>query len=178
MFKSAYNEASESVRLMYLLSIASAAKSVRIANAYFVPDDLAVATMVAARRRGVQVEIIVPGHHTDAKVVRRASRSRWEPLLEAGVAIYEYQPTMYHTKMMIVDELLASVGSTNFDNRSFRLNDEANLNILDAEFAGRQARQFEEDKTRSTQLTLEWWRNRPWHQRASEWLAGLLRLQL
>ena len=75
MFKSAYNEASESVRLMYLLSIASAAKSVRIANAYFVPDDLAVATMVAARRRGVQVEIIVPGHHTDAKVVRRASRS-------------------------------------------------------------------------------------------------------
>ena len=178
MFKSSTSEAGESVRLMYLLSIASAERSVRIANAYFVPDDLAVATMVAAQRRGVQVEIIVPGRHIDAKVVRRASRSRWEPLFEAGVAIYEYEPTMYHTKVMVVDELLTSVGSTNFDNRSFRLNDEANLNALDPEFAAGQARQFEEDKQRSRQLTLEWWRSRPWHQRMLEWLAGLLRLQL
>jgi cardiolipin synthase len=178
MFKSSTNEAGESVRLMYLISIASAVRSVQIANAYFVPDKLAVATMVAARRRGVQVEVILPGRHIDARVVRRASRSLWEPLLEAGVAIYEYQPTMYHTKVMVVDEMLTSVGSTNFDNRSFRLNDEANLNILDAEFAAGQARQFEEDKKRSTQLTLEWWRNRPWHQRTLEWLAGLLRLQL
>jgi cardiolipin synthase len=178
MFKSSTNEAGESVRLMYLISIASAVRSVQIANAYFVPDKLAVATMVAARRRGVQVEVIIPGRHIDARVVRRASRSLWEPLLEAGVAIYEYQPTMYHTKVMVVDEILTSVGSTNFDNRSFRLNDEANLNILDAEFAAGQARQFEEDKKRSTQLTLEWWRNRPWHQRTVEWLAGLLRLQL
>lgn len=163
---------------MYLISIASAVRSVQIANAYFVPDKLAVATMVAARRRGVQVEVIIPGRHIDARVVRRASRSLWEPLLEAGVAIYEYQPTMYHTKVMVVDEMLTSVGSTNFDNRSFRLNDEANLNILDAEFAAGQARRFEEDKERSRQLTLEWWRNRPWHQRTLEWLAGLLRLQL
>jgi cardiolipin synthase len=178
MFKSSTSEASESVRLMYLLSIASAEKSVRIANAYFVPDDLAVATMVAAQRRGVQVEIIVPGRHIDAKIVRRASRSRWEPLLEAGVAIYEYQPTMYHTKVMVVDDLMTSVGSTNFDSRSFRLNDEANLNVLDAEFAASQVRQFEEDRNRSTRLTLEQWRSRPWYQRGVEWLAGLLRLQL
>jgi cardiolipin synthase len=178
MFRSSTGEASESVRLMYLLSIASAVKSVRIANAYFVPDDLAVATLVAAQRRGVKVEIIVPGPYIDASVTRRASRSRWEPLLEAGVAIYEYQPTMYHTKVMVVDEMLTSVGSTNFDNRSFRLNDEANLNLLDAEFSAGQARQFEEDKRRSKQLTLEWWRSRPWRQRALEWLAGLLRLQL
>jgi cardiolipin synthase A/B len=163
---------------MYLLSIASAEKSVRIANAYFVPDDLAVATMVAAQRRGVQVEIIVPGRHIDAKIVRRASRSRWEPLLEAGVAIYEYQPTMYHTKVMVVDDLMTSVGSTNFDSRSFRLNDEANLNVLDAEFAASQVRQFEEDRNRSTRLSLEQWRSRPWYQRGLEWLAGLLRLQL
>jgi len=178
MFMSSASEASESVRFMYLLSIASARKSVRIANAYFVPDDLAVATMVAAQRRGVQVEIIVPGRHIDAKVVRRASRSLWEPLLEAGVAIYEYQPTMFHTKVMVVDDMLTSVGSTNFDNRSFRLNDEANLNVLDPEFAAGQARQFEEDKQRSKQLTLDQWRSRPWHQRALEWLAGLVRLQL
>jgi cardiolipin synthase len=178
MFKSSTNEASESVRLMYLLSIASAEESVRIANAYFVPDDLAVRTMVAARRRGVRVEIIVPGRYIDARVVRRASRSRWEPLLEAGVAIYEYQPTMYHTKVMVVDGMLTSVGSTNFDNRSFRLNDEANLNVLDEGFAASQVRQFEEDKQRSKQFTLEDWRNRPWRERAVEWLAGLLRLQL
>lgn len=178
LFKSSANEASESARLMYLLSITSAAKSVRIANAYFVPDALAVATLVAAQRRGVRVEIIVPGRRTDAIVVRKASRSRWGPLLEAGVAIYEYQPTMYHVKVMVVDEVWTSVGSTNFDNRSFRLNDEANLNILDPDFARGQTRMFDLDKARSKQLTLEWWRSRPWHQRAAEWLAGLLRLQL
>lgn len=178
MFKSSANEASESVRLMYLLSIASAEESVRIANAYFVPDTLAVDTLVAARRRGVTVEIIVPGRHIDTALVRKASRSRWEPLLEAGVSIYEYQPTMYHTKVMVVDNLWTSVGSTNFDNRSFRLNDEANLNVLDGEFGREQTRLFEADKAQSKQLTLEWWRSRPWRQRATEWLAGLLRLQL
>ncbi|MGI8819081.1 MAG: phospholipase D-like domain-containing protein, partial [Gemmatimonadales bacterium] len=94
------------------------------------------------------------------------------------VAIYEYQPTMYHTKVMVVDQLWTTVGSTNFDNRSFRLNDEANLNVLDAGFALEQIRFFEADMARSKQLTLEWWRSRPWHQRVTEWLAGLLRLQL
>ena len=178
LFKSSANEASESVRLMYLLSIASAVRSVRIANAYFVPDSLSVATLVAAQRRGVEVEIIVPGRNIDSRITRRASRSRWGPLLESGVAIYEYQPTMYHTKVMVVDEMWTSVGSTNFDNRSFRLNDEANLNILDAEFASGQVRMFEADKARSKRVTVEAWRNRPWRERATERLAGLLRLQL
>ncbi|MGH7579120.1 MAG: phospholipase D-like domain-containing protein [Gemmatimonadales bacterium] len=178
LFKSSADDASESVRLMYLLSIASAVKSIRIANAYFVPDSLAVATLVAAQRRGVRVEIIVPSHQIDAKVVRRASRSLWGPLLEAGVAIYEYQPTMYHVKVVVVDEVWTSVGSTNFDNRSFRLNDEANLNVLDAEFAAGQARVFEEDKARARRVTLEEWRRRPWRERVVERLAGLVRLQL
>ena len=178
VFKSSSSEASESARLMYLLSIASASRSVRIANAYFVPDGLSVATLAAAQRRGVRVEIIVPGRHTDAVIVRKASRSRWGPLLEAGVAIYEYQPTMYHTKVMIVDDVWTSVGSTNFDSRSFRLNDEANLNILDADFARGQAAVFEEDRARSTRITLEMWRNRPLREKIKGWLAGLLRLQL
>jgi cardiolipin synthase len=120
----------------------------------------------------------VPGMHTDAEIVRKASRSRWGPLLEVGVAIYEYQPTMYHTKIMIVDDLWTSVGSTNFDSRSFRLNDEANLNVLDAEFARGQARMFEEDRARSTRITLEMWRNRPLAEKLKEELSGLLRLQL
>ena len=178
LYKSSADDASESVRLMYLLSLASAVKSVRIANAYFVPDALAVSTLVAAQRRGARVEIIVPSRHIDQKLVRRASRSLWEPLLEAGIAIYEYQPTMYHVKVVVVDEVWTSVGSTNFDNRSFRLNDEANLNVLDPEFAASQAKVFEQDKARSRRVTLEEWRRRPWRERATDRLAGLLRLQL
>ena len=178
VFRSSADDGSESVRLMYLLSITSATTTVRISNAYFVPDALAVRSLVAAQRRGARVEIIVPGRHIDQKLVRRASRSLWEPLLEAGVAIYEYQPTMYHVKVMVVDEVWTSVGSTNFDNRSFRLNDEANLNILDPDFAAAQARVFEEDKARSRRITLEEWRRRPWRERAMERAAGLLRLQL
>ncbi len=177
-FKSSADDASESVRLMYLLSISAAVESVRIANAYFVPDSLAVSALVAARERGVRVEIIVPNRHIDKAVVRRASRSLWEPLLEAGVAIYEYQPTMFHVKVVIVDEVWISVGSTNFDNRSFRLNDEANLNILDAEFAAGQARVFDHDKASSRPITLEEWRRRPWREKAVDWIAGLVRLQL
>ena len=178
VFKSSADEASESVRLMYLMAIAAAERSVRIANAYFVPDSLAVETLVAACSRGVSVEIVVPGRHIDSKVVRRASRSQWGALLEAGAAIYEYQPTMFHVKVAVVDEVWTSVGSTNFDNRSFRLNDEANLNVFDADFARAQARVFEEDKARARRITLEEWRSRPWRERAVDWIAGLLRLQL
>ena len=83
----------------------------------------------------MRVRIIVPGEHIDTEVVRKASRAQWGELLEAGAEIYEFQPTMFHCKMLIVDQLMVSVGSTNFDNRSFRLNDEANLNVYDAEFA-------------------------------------------
>ena len=178
MFQSSSEGGSESVRLMYLMSIAAAARSIRLSNAYFVPDDLAVQLLCEASRRGVQVEVVVPGHHIDFKIVRRASRARWGPLLEAGVAIYEFQPTMYHTKVMIVDDLWVSVGSTNFDSRSFRLNDEANLNLLDPDLAAELAGHFEEDKARSRRMTLEMWRSRPWKDKAKERLAELVRAQL
>src|SRR5688500_18677138 len=178
LFMSSPEEGSESVRLMYLLSIAAAERSVRLGTAYFVPDDLAVDTLVAAQRRGARVEIIVPGHHIDTQTVRRASRSRWGRLLEAGIAIYEYQPTMFHTKVMVVDDLWVSVGSTNFDNRSFRLNDEANLNVYDAQLAAHQVQCFEQDKSRSRQITFEEWKNRPLREKLVEHAAGLLRWQL
>jgi cardiolipin synthase len=178
LFMSSPEEGSESVRLMYLLSITAARRSVRLATAYFVPDDLAVETLAGARRRGARVEVIVPGHHIDTHLVRRASRSRWGKLLEAGVAIYEYQPTMYHTKVMIVDDLWVTVGSTNFDNRSFRLNDEANLNVYDADLAAHQIRCFEQDKSRARQITFEEWKNRPLKEKLIEHAAGLLRWQL
>src|SRR4029453_16297856 len=125
------------------------------------------------RERGVDVEIIVPGPVLDAQIVRRASRAKWGPLLRSGVRIYEYQPTMYHTKVMLVDDTWASVGSTNFDERSFRLNDEANLNVLEPEFGREQARVFADDRARSRQVTIAEWERRPWKERAQERLARL-----
>jgi cardiolipin synthase len=178
VFKSSATDGSETVRLMYLLSIAAAEKSIRMANAYFVPDDLSLRMLVQARKRGVRVEIIVPGKHTDSQIVGAASRDHWEQLLEAGVEIYEFQPTMMHCKIMVVDELFTTVGSTNFDNRSFHLNDEANLDVLDEKFARENLRHMDEDKARSRLITLATWANRPWTQRLKEWTAGLFSIQL
>jgi cardiolipin synthase len=110
--------------------------------------------------------------------VRRASRALWGELLEAGVEIHEYQPTMYHCKVMIVDGFMTSVGSTNFDVRSFRLNDEANLNIYEAGFAQRQTRVFEDDLAKSRRMTLEYWRQRPRGEKIKEHLAARVRMFL
>jgi cardiolipin synthase len=175
VFKSSPGEGSESVRLMYLLSFASARRRILIANSYFVPDDLAVDELVSARERGVAVEIIVPGTKIDSRITRKASRSRWGKLLEAGVGMWEYQPTMFHCKVMVVDDLWVSVGSTNFDNRSFRLNDEANLNVLDAGFAREQVEIFEADRARSRRVTLEEWKRRPVSEKIAEHAAAILR---
>jgi cardiolipin synthase len=178
VFKSSPREGGDSARLMSLLSIAAAEMRILIANSYFVPDSRTIDALVAASKRDVQVEIIVPGRHIDTKTTRRASRSLWGPLLAAGVAIYEYQLTMYHCKVMVVDDCWVSVGSTNFDNRSFRLNDEANLNAFDTTLAEEQARAFEKDKRASRMITLEQWERRPWTEKAIERLAGLLRSQV
>ena len=178
MFQSSPDGGSESMHLMYLLSVASAAKTIDLAMAYFVPDDLALAALVDALRRGVRVRIVMPGPITDAKPVRRASRALWGDILRAGAEIYEFQPTMYHCKVLVVDGLWVSVGSTNFDNRSFRLNDEANLNVLDAGFARRQVEDFERDLARSRRVTYEAWTGRPWTEKAIEHAAALLRHQL
>ena len=145
----------ENLNLMYLLSIASAQKSLRIENAYFLPDDLIRKELISAAKRGVKVEIIVPGKHIDQKLVRAASKRHWPALIEAGIKIYEYQPTMVHVKLMIVDDAFVSVGSGNFDNRSVRLNDEGNLDVLNQEFAGRQTELFERDKRQSREVTLD-----------------------
>ena len=178
MFSSSPEGGSESMQLMYLLAITAAAHSIHLSSAYFVPDDLSLKALVAAAKRGVRVQIITPGEHMDAETVRKASRARWGDLLEAGVEIFEYQPTMYHCKVMIVDGLWLSVGSTNFDSRSFSLNDEANLNIFDATFAGRQVAVFQQDLEHSKAITLEAWRRRPLLEKLLEHSAALLRLQL
>jgi cardiolipin synthase A/B len=178
VFKSSFGEGNESTRLMYLMAIWAAEESVLLASAYFVPDDVAIEALVAARKRDVRVEIIVPGEHMDSETTRRASRALWGPLLEAGVEIWEYEPTMYHVKVLIVDGLWTSVGSTNFDSRSFSLNDEANLNVYDAGFAAEQQRIFAADKGHARRITLEGWQNRPRSEKVGEWLAALLKAQL
>ncbi len=178
VFKSSQGEGAESVRLMYLLSIAAARQTIDIGNAYFVPDDLAVETLVAALKRGVRVRLVLPGKYTDSKFVRGASRARWGKVLAAGADIYEYQPALYHCKIMIVDGVWVSVGSTNFDSRSFRLNDEANLNIYDRDFAAQQLVHFDDDVRHSRRVTYEEWQNRPWLYKILEHGSALFRSQL
>jgi len=178
VFKSSPREGGDSARLMFLLSIAAAREYILIGNSYFVPDDRTIEALLAALSRGVRLDIIVPGRHIDTKITRHASRSQWEPLLAGGAAIYEYQPTMYHCKVMVIDGCWVSVGSSNFDTRSFRLNDEANLNVMDRKFAEEQRLQFELDKGASKRMTLETWRQRPWRQRVIEMVAGFFRSQV
>jgi len=168
----------ESAQLLYLMSIAAAQRSIQLSAAYFVPDDNEVRQLVEARERGVRVQIIVPGPATDSAAVRRASRSTWGELLRAGVEIYEYQPTFYHVKVMTVDGLWVTVGSTNFDTRSFSTNDEANLNVYDRAFAAEGERIFERDLGRSRRITLEEWEARPLREKLLEHAAGLLSSQL
>ncbi|MDB6059265.1 MAG: cardiolipin synthase [Verrucomicrobiales bacterium] len=139
---------------LYRLAIASAQKTLRIENAYFLPDKLIRTELVAAAKRGVKVEIIVPGELIDSKLMRMASKKHYPELLKAGIKIYEYQMAMLHVKLMIVDDAFVSVGSGNFDNRSTRLNAEANLNVLDTNFAAEQTALFEKDKARSRETKL------------------------
>jgi cardiolipin synthase len=178
MFSSSPSGGAESMHLMYLLAVTAAKHSIDLSASYFVPDRLAIGALVDAARRGVRVRVITPGEHIDTETVRRASRARWGELLEAGVQIAEYEPTMFHVKGLIVDGLIASVGSTNFDNRSFRLNDEANLNVLDPAFAREQREVFEADWAKSRPITLDAWRRRPLQEKLWEHAASLLGPQL
>jgi len=178
MFSSSPTGGSESMQLMYLLAIAAAETSIDLSAAYFVPDRLTHDALLTAIRRGVRLRIIVPGEHIDSDAVRSASRADWGPLLQAGAQIAEYAPTMYHCKVMIIDGLLTSVGSTNFDNRSFRLNDEATLNVLDAPFAQAQTAVFEADLARSEVVSYQTWLNRPWSEKLAERWSRLLAAQL
>lgn len=167
-----------SVQLMYLLAIASAQQSIDLSAAYFIPDAAVRAALQSALHRGVRLRIIVPGPHMDQPVVTHASRTHWGALLEAGAEIHRYQPTMYHCKVMVVDARWVSVGSTNFDPRSFHINDEANLNVLDPGFAVAQTEIFERDLERSRQVTLADWNNRSWSTRALDAAFTLIDSQL
>ncbi|HUR60727.1 MAG TPA: cardiolipin synthase, partial [Opitutaceae bacterium] len=175
-FRSGPDEGPEFSRLGYLFAIASARKSIEISHAYFVPDDLAIAMLVEARARGVRVRVIVPAIN-DSRFGRAAARSRWGELLDAGVEFYLYQPAMYHCKTMIVDDALLTMGSANFDNRSFSINDEVTLNILDRDVAKQNLKIFDQDLAQSKRLTAEEFHARPFYIKLADRFCGLFRSQ-
>ena len=178
VFTSSPSGGADSMMLMYLMAISSSTKRIDLAASYFVPDSLTRQVMLDALKRGVQIRIIVPGEHIDTEVVRKASRAKWGELLANGAKIHEYAPTMFHCKTLIVDGLLVSVGSTNFDNRSFRLNDEANLNIYDATFADKVTQVFEADLKRAKLVTYQMWLDRPVHEKIMENALAVFSSQL
>jgi cardiolipin synthase A/B len=161
---------SSPTKLLYAVSISSAVRRLWISNSYFLPDADATAQLVSAARRGVDVHILIPGKVNDVPLTRAGGRSSLGDLLAGGVKISEYGPTMFHAKTMIVDGVFATIGSTNFDNRSFRLNHEINLTVYDPEVGRRLEEMFVEDLARSGSYTYAQWRSRPVRQRLTEWL--------
>jgi cardiolipin synthase len=175
---SASGDAVSSVAMLYTIAIATARHEVLIQNPYFAPNDGVVELFAMMVRRGVQVHLMVPGKHTDSPFVRRAGCNLYSGLLEAGVRLYEFEATLLHQKIVVVDEIWSHVGSTNFDARSLALNEEIGVGILDAGIAGELKSAFNEDLRRSRELELEQWRRRPVFARAYERFAYLLHEQL
>jgi cardiolipin synthase len=178
MFISSPKGGSDSMRVMYLAAITAAECSIDIEAAYFIPDPLMIRELVAACERGVRIRVLLPGQFIDSQTARIASKRGWGPLLHSGAEIHVYQPTMLHCKMLIFDDYMVSVGSTNFDMRSFELNDEASLNVYDSRFAGEMRNVFERDLKSATRFTYANWRSRGWSEKAAEIVLVPIRSQL
>ena len=164
---------------VYAISLAAAAKTIWIANSYFLPDEATVALLVAAAKRGVDVRVIIPSDdQNDVPVTKAGGRSSLGPILQGGVKIFEYQPTMFHLKTMVVDGILSTVGSANFDDRSFYLNEELNLVAYDAPFAGVMEERFRSDLARCRPYTYAMWKGRSLSKRVTEWLVRPFRTEL
>lgn len=160
-------------RILFQLLIASARESISITTPYFLPDKSLMKELCRAVERGLRVKILVPGRKSDHMVTRSTSRAGYGELLKAGAEVYEYQPSMIHAKVLCVDDRWVVVGSTNFDNRSFGINDEVNLAIRDANVALRFERDMTSDLEQSRRVSLEEWQHRPVTERATE-LMGLV----
>lgn len=175
-FKSGPNESPENARMSYLLAIAAARKSILLSHAYFVPDDLAIEMLLRARQRGVEIEVIIPMKN-DSRFGRAAARSRWGKLLAAGVKFHQFEPALYHCKVMIVDDVFTTFGSVNFDNRSFAINDEVNINVVDVDVARAFLKSFNDDRAHSKPLTREEFEGRPFYTKIIDQICGLFRSQ-
>lgn len=168
-------ESSSEIYMLYLLTIAAAERTLYITTAYFLPDDLLQERLIEAARRGVDVRVIVPSFYIDLKFVHYLVRNGYGKLIENGVKIYEYQPTFIHAKTMVADRVWGTIGSANFDNRSFSLNDEFNLNFYDREIARRLETIFLKDLGRSRLISYEKWAARPYRERSIGWLASWIK---
>jgi cardiolipin synthase len=165
-------------RVLFQTLLASARKTVHVTTPYFLPDRSLRGELVRAiRERGVEVQVITPGRYSDQLLTRRSSRRLYGALLQAGAQIFEYQPAMIHTKSLIVDGLWSVVGSTNFDNRSFGLNDEVNLAVRDEGLARRLFEDFCRDRAESRAVSYGEWLRRPLFERGHELLGWLLERQ-
>jgi cardiolipin synthase len=164
-------------RVLFQTLIAAAQKSIDITTPYFLPDEGMRKELVRARRRGVKVRIIVPGKHDDHALTRSSGRSAYGDLLEAGAEVHEYEKSMIHAKVTIVDGIWSVIGSTNMDNRSFGINDEINLAAFDAQTADRLTHDFEEDISQSRRVTLQEWKKRSIWERLLEWLGWVIERQ-
>ena len=178
VIKSSPSEGSSTAKLLYIISIVSAQRSIYINNAYFVPDPDTRRALEGAVRRGVDVRLVVPGEHADIPIVRHASRWNYEMLLRRGIRIFEYEPTMMHAKTMVVDGIWTTVGSSNFDDRSFRLNDEVNVNVYDESIAAQMEQMFLDDMARSHEIVLKKWFRRPAFERMKESFADMFKRHL
>lgn len=156
------------LKRLYLLTIGAARRTLDISTPYFLTDESSRWALAEARRRGVRVRILVEGDLTDAMPVKYASRDAYQQLMEHGIEIYEYQPTMMHVKAMVVDDTWSMVGSANFDNRSLELNDEMNMAVSDRGFAARLLQDFEQDLRSAKKLDPDTWRRRPFLDKVRE----------
>lgn len=168
---------SSRARVLFQMLIAAARKTIYVATPYFLPDKSMREELVRARERGVQVEVVVPGPHADHKLTRSSGRSDYGDLLKAGAEIYEYVPSMIHAKITVVDGEWSVVGSTNLDNRSFGINDEINVAILDPNIAAQFTHDFEHDVAQSTRVTLEQWNKRGLFERMLEAMGWIFEHQ-
>jgi len=167
-----------SVRVMYFLAISAAQKTIDIANPYFVPDHVSIDLFRDAVKRGVRVRVMVAGSSNDTLVTRLNSLRLYGALLKAGVRVYEYNRTMMHHKIMIVDDLWSTVGTTNFDNRSFSHNEENNVCVCDAGVAAQLSQTFERDIAVCEEVTLENWKRRSLPLKTAEALASFVQDQV
>ncbi len=166
------------VATLYTMAIACARHEVIIQNPYFAPDYSLCTLFERMVRRGVEIHVMVPGEHTDSPFVRRAGCYLYGPLLRAGVHIYEFEPTLLHQKIVVVDEIWSHVGSSNFDSRSLKLNAEVGIGLLDREIARELKAAFHDDLRSSRELTLATWRERSSLARAFDWFAYRMHDQL
>jgi len=178
LFVSSPSGGNASMQLMYLLAVAAATKTIDLQAAYFIPDKLMNDALVDATKRGVKIRLLVPDRHIDSALIRVASKRQWGPLLAAGIEIFEYEKTMMHNKMLILDRLMVSVGSTNFDMRSFNLNDEASLNIYSPDFGAAMSKVMDSDLTHARSYTLDQSQRRPLLQKLGEWMLRPIESQL